>query len=371
MSVPVINAWDYYNPVKLVTGAGSMNQLDELITPGSWLLVTTKGFTRRGVTRAIANGISEASSLLLYDEVTPNPELDELERLVGEYRKIELQGIIALGGGSAIDAAKVLAVAIPSPLERPLTSVLRQNERQQWERRLPLIAIPTTSGTGAEVTPFATVWDQVDHKKYSVTGNLVFPDVAVYDPELTLTLPENGTLYTGLDAVSHALESLWNRNRSPISTVFSCRALELAISALPKALKDPSDLRARADMQQASMFSGLAISQTRTAIAHSISYPLTSHYGVPHGLACSFTLPNIVERFVNTPEGAEWKDLMLRVKVMLDGLDLFGHLRRYASEEQVKSLQAEMYHPDRAGNYDGQLTDGAVLEFVSEPSSSR
>lgn len=370
MSASVINSWDYYNPVKLITGAGSLSQLRERVGSGAWLLVTTKGFTRRGVTGAIETGLSKDTRLLVYDEVTPNPELDELERLVSQYRQAELQGIIALGGGSAIDAAKVLAVAIPSSLPEPLVSVLRQGEAQEWGRKLPLIAIPTTSGTGAEVTPFATVWDQVDHKKYSVMGDLVFPDVALYDPELTLTLPQDETLYTGLDAVSHALESLWNRNRSPISTVFSCRALELAISALPKALNHPSDLGARADMQQASMLSGLAISQTRTAIAHSISYPLTSHYGVPHGLACSFTLPSIIGRFVETPEGSEWKSLMLRVKEMLDGLDLFGHLRRYATEEQVKSLHAEMFHPDRAGNYDGQLTDDVVLEFVSGSSNS-
>src|SRR5690606_20309422 len=126
----------------------------------------------------------------------------------------------------------------------PLGKVLREGRQQTWEKKIPLVAIPTTSGTGAEVTPFATVWDQSEHRKYSITGDLIFPDTAVLDPELTLSLPEKETLYPGLDAISHALESLWNVNRTPVTAGFAIQALELAVEALPTVLGNPADLGA-------------------------------------------------------------------------------------------------------------------------------
>ena len=239
----------------------------------------------------------------------------------------------------------------PSTVEAPLTRSLRQEQAADWQEKLPLFVVPTTSGTGAEVTPFATVWDQRANKKYSVTGDHVIPDQVLLDPELTLSLPEQETLYTGLDAISHALESLWNVNRSPISSGFAIQALELAQTALPQVLKTPSDLQARRTMQEASVLAGMAISQTRTALAHSISYPLTSHYGVPHGLACSFTLPRLITTYLSEHSQCPEQALMLRLQKLLEGFHLDGHLAQYASKEQIFEVKDEMYHPDRAGNF--------------------
>ena len=263
--------WSYYNPVNIKTGVGMLNKLPELVEKGCWLLVTTAGFTQRGLTDQI-KGLLPDIDLIVYDSVTPNPELNDLEQATKTFRQEKLTGLIALGGGSVMDAAKVLSVTIPSQIPDPLNQALRQGIKNNWQSKLPLIAIPTTSGTGAEVTPFATVWDQTEHKKHSVVGDKVFPEIALIDPELTLNLPEKETLYTGLDAVSHALESLWNINRMPVSQGFAVKALELAEAALPQVLATPQNINARASMQQASVLAGLAISQTRTAIAHSISF---------------------------------------------------------------------------------------------------
>ncbi|NLQ18979.1 phosphonoacetaldehyde reductase [Marinomonas sp. M1K-6] len=347
--------WHYHNPATLIAGAGSLEKLPQLITPGRWLLVTSAGFTRRGLTEKIQYLLSDVQ-LIVHDQVTPNPELDDLEAIIQHYRSQKFQGIIAIGGGSVLDAAKVLAVALPSALQQPLTEVLRQGKKHVWQQKLPLVVIPTTSGTGAEVTPFATVWDQTQHKKYSVIGDQIFPEKVLLDPELTLGLPDQETLYTGLDAVSHALESLWNVNRSPVSSSFAIQALELAEKALPQVLNRPSDLKARTAMQNASVLAGLAISQTRTAIAHSISYPLTSHYGVPHGLACSFTLPRLIHNYVLMKPDSKEKHLLLRIKLMLEGMDLDNRLAKYVSNPQIESLKSEMFHPDRVGNYSGDMT---------------
>lgn len=357
--------WNYYNPVTIKAAAGMLNSLPNLVTEGHWLLVTTPGFTRRGLTDRI-KALLPNIELTVHDNITPNPELDDLEQATKELKQKNLAGILALGGGSVMDAAKVLAVTIPSGIPNPLTQTLRQSVKNNWQAKLPLIAIPTTSGTGAEVTPFATVWDQTEHKKHSVVGDKVFPDIALMDPELTLNLPETETLHTGLDAVSHALESLWNVNRMPVSQSFAMQALELAETALPQVITTPQNLEARAAMQQSSVLAGLAISQTRTAIAHSISYPLTSHFGIPHGLACSFSLERIIDHYLErgTPE-APIKQLMLNIKTMLESLNLGKHVQEYTDNAQVLKLKDEMFHPDRAGNFDAKLNNEAFEKFIT------
>ena len=237
-----MSQWSHYNPVSIQGGPGSFSGLSELTGPGGpWLFVTSAGFSRRGLTAQVQEALG-GERVIVFDEVTPNPELDHLETATLDLRSHGIQGIIALGGGSAIDAAKVLAVTLVHPVEKPLTACLREGGVQSWKAALPLIAIPTTSGTGSEVTPFATVWDSTANKKHSVAGATLFPRYALLDPELTLTLPEDVTLHTGLDAVSHALESLWNRNRTGISEAHALQALRLANTALPGIVGEPQNL---------------------------------------------------------------------------------------------------------------------------------
>ena len=222
-----------------------------------------------------------------------------------------------------------------------------------------MTAIPTTSGTGAEVTPFATVWDHTNHKKHSLAGPHMYPRSALLDPSLTLSLPSEETLHTGLDATSHALESLWNHNRTPVSSVFAMRALSLIVDVLPSALEAPGDINHRSSMQEASLLAGLAISQTRTATAHAVSYPLTSHFDVPHGLACSFTLPVLLA--ANLPDlASEGLDegVLLEVLTLLQGFDLADRLRKYAQPEAVLALQGSMTTKGRSENYAGTLPFG-------------
>lgn len=346
-----MSAWSHFNPVSIHAGSGSLNTLPAHVGEGALLLVTTAGFTRRGLTARILDLLG-AARVTVYDQVTPNPELDDLETVTTQFRGLGITQIIALGGGSVLDAAKVLAVTLPSEEDKPLTLTLREGRPQQWQKKLPLIAIPTTSGTGAEVTPFATVWDKTTHKKHSVTGDLIYPDLALLDPELTLTLPYEETLYTGLDAISHALESLWNKNRTPISEAWAFQALTLANDALPKVLATPNDAAARETMQQASVLAGLAISQTRTAIAHSISYPLTSYFGVPHGLACSFTLPKICKDYLNGHSQLhQEKSLIERTVIFIDSLNLEDKLKNYTTESNLETLKKQPPNLDRASNF--------------------
>jgi phosphonate metabolism-associated iron-containing alcohol dehydrogenase len=161
-----------------------------------------------------------------------------------------------------------------------------------------LIAIPTTAGTGSEVTPWATIWDRVRGKKYSLHLDETWPEAAVIDAELMLTLPTSVTVQSGLDALSHALESIWNRNANPLSRAFAVSAAREVIETLPALLKNMQSRELRLAMAGAALKAGMAFSNTKTALAHSISYEMTLRHGLPHGIACSFTLPMVMTRAI-------------------------------------------------------------------------
>ena len=362
--------WQYFNPVSITSGAGALEQLPTLVTGERWLMLTSAGFTRRGISARLQNLLSPVQ-LTVHDQIQPNPDLDSLDTLTRQLQPENFQGIIALGGGSVLDAAKVLTVTLTCEMQTPLDSVLRQQQAYNWQDQLPLIVIPTTSGTGAEVTPFATVWDMSAHKKYSLTTPRIYPTKALLDPTLTLTLPYRETLYTGLDTLSHALESLWNRHRSSLSEALAFESLLLANKALPAVLKHPDNLAMRGQMQQASLLAGLAISQTRTAIAHSISYPVTSHFGVPHGLACSFTLPGLLrqnlERMTDNPAHLQ---ILMQTQTLLDSLDLINELKKYLTLDQLLKHTDSMLTPDRAGNYPYLIDTQDFLQTLTETGKS-
>lgn len=349
--------WAFHNPVRIEAAPGVVSRLGHFLpAQGNFLLVSTPGFVKRGNVQRIVDMVG-AERIRLFTEVTPNPELDDLEKVNARFVTHSITAIIALGGGSVMDAAKVLSVTLPCGFTQPLEVTLRGGAKHTWQTNLPVIAIPTTAGTGAEVTPFATVWDGTTHKKYSVMGSRVYPHTTLLDPELTLSLPASETLYTALDAISHSLESLWNRNRTPISEAYSVQALQMAIIALPRVIAEPANLEARALMQQASVLAGLAISQTRTAIAHSISYPLTSYYNVPHGLACSFTLENLITVYLAQQPQHTLRRLLENAQAMLRRLNLPAHMAKYVNQSQINSLTDEMFTPGRADNFEGSLSN--------------
>jgi phosphonate metabolism-associated iron-containing alcohol dehydrogenase len=401
-AIDIKTTWTHYNPARVTAGPGAIEKLFSL-TPsdpplsadGRILLVTTQGFTDRGTTAQIQLmavkhlGITEKSknSILVYDQVNANPEIDDLDNITQEFRKRNIEWIIALGGGSVLDAAKVLSVTLNDAPAVSLNTVLRRGTGHEWKSPIPVVAIPTTAGTGAEVTPFATVWDSKNQKKYSVAGDALFPAHALIDPELTLTLSPKDTLYTGLDAVSHALESLWNKNRTPVSETFALKALALANAALPAVLKHagvlnnhpagsdhPADsihmvvLRLREKMQQAALLAGLAISQTRTAIAHAVSYPITLRFGVPHGLACSFTLPGLIKHYTAgmvNPDHEPITTAMHQTLATLENLNLKNEIAPYIREKDLSQYIDEMFHPERAGNYAKPITRGEIENLIN------
>lgn len=339
---------------RLVTGADAFSALSSECVGLTVLIITSAGFTKRGVVAELKQYLTTATEVLLFDGITPNPELDLLDKITAQFQPLKPQLLIALGGGSALDAAKVLAQTLVQPEQTDglLNLHFRQKQPLNWLPSLPLITIPTTAGTGAEITPFATIWDGVFHKKYSLAHQGMYPVLTLLQPQLTLSLPWKETLYTALDTVSHSLETLWNKHNTPLSCGYATQALGLVTQHLTTVLEQPDQLHSREQLQKASFFAGLAISINRTAIAHSISYPLTSHYAVPHGLACSFSLPAIIELVLSDYDlPDEERQLLAELSDWLLKLPLFTELAQYLSWQAIYALLPEMVNPGRADNF--------------------
>lgn len=290
------SVWTYHNPVRILFGEGAFGSLGGFVAGRRYILVTYGEPMFRGLASRLAT--SAGAPALVIDDVSPNPDRADLTgqcQRVKELRE-NPQLVVALGGGSVIDTAKVIAAARGD--FAPVWGVLSTGQGAQSLDPLPIIAAPTTAGTGSEVTSWATVWDGSGGRKYSLAAGALHPTHAVLDPELTLSCPKGLTISTGLDALSHALESLWNRNANPVSAVHAVSAAREIMEVLPILSQRLSDLVLRARMLRAAMFSGLAFSNTKTAIAHSMSYPVTLRHGTAHGIACSFTLPMVLRSVI-------------------------------------------------------------------------
>lgn len=297
-----ITSWRFHNPTRIIFGESSLESIGDVVTGTSAVVVTSPGFTRRGLVDKIVKLLNERV-ILVIDNVTPNPSLkyiDELRRIQGIDAA---DSIIALGGGSSLDTAKALSRILRSNENMPVSDLFLEDPGHGENRAAPIIAIPTTAGTGSEVTPTATIWDLGAGMKRSLCGDDLFPKVALADPTLTYSLPDSMTISSGLDAISHALESIWNKNANPVSLMHATHSLRLSLDALPRLKINNQDHQARSSMMKASLMAGLAISQTRTALAHSISYPITIELGIPHGIACSFALPEILEFNASSDDG--------------------------------------------------------------------
>jgi phosphonate metabolism-associated iron-containing alcohol dehydrogenase len=285
----------FHNPVDTRFGWGSLQELAAITDNQKVALVTFPEARGLGLVDRIKDLLGDRLVYLIED-VQPNPDVAQLRNTYERFWQEagDCHTVIAVGGGSAIDTAKALIVGTESGSFDELLALLATGKPFVPARSKLLIAAPTTAGTGSEVTPWATIWDTANHKKYSLHLDCTWPTVAIVDPELMLTVPAGVTVSTGLDALSHALESIWNINANPISDTFAISAIEDILECLPLLRRDLSNKELRSRMALAALKAGLAFSNTKTALAHSISYEMTLRHGLPHGIACSFTLPLVL-----------------------------------------------------------------------------
>jgi phosphonate metabolism-associated iron-containing alcohol dehydrogenase len=298
-------AYRYHNPVAIVGGLGSIGSLPALLDGRRAVLVTFPEAESLGLVARL-RALLGSALVAVEDRIEPNPDVSTLAPMYERFwREHACDAVVAVGGGSAIDTAKALMVGTASGRFDELLQLLSRGGSFVPHAIKPLIAVPTTAGTGSEVTPWATIWDKAAGRKYSLHLPQTWPEAAVIDAELMLTLPASVTLQSGLDALSHALEAIWNVNANPVSDHHAVVAAREVMATLPLLMKDLSSRALRARMAQAALLAGLAFSNTKTALAHSISYEMTLRFGLPHGIACSFTLPMVLQRAIGHDAGRD------------------------------------------------------------------
>jgi len=282
--------WEFALPVKIVFGSGKRKNIFEYIdeiggTRG--VLVCGKSFAENGIADELvqaANGRITA----VFSDIRPNPTTDNVNACVKLFREHNADFAVALGGGSPMDCCKA-ACAIAGGKDK-IEAYHSGKKPVSAAEAIPMLAFSTTSGTASEVTNIYVLTDLAQNLKNPMNDPAMYPKIAVIDPELTLTVPRQVTASTGLDVLSHAVESYWSTLHQPVCTACELYSAKLVFEWLLRAYENPNNLEAREKMAEASIVAGVAFSHPRTTGSHACSFPLTNLYGVPHGEACAFTL---------------------------------------------------------------------------------
>jgi alcohol dehydrogenase len=269
-------------------------------------------------------------------------------------RENRIDGIVALGGGSTLDLAKAASIGVEKIEE------YHWNGKKIPENHLPVIAIPTTAGTGSEVTSVTVLTDRKRKCKAPIVSNSFYPKLALIDPELTYSLSPYFTAVSGIDVLCHAIEGYWSKGHQPICDVLAIHAIKLVMKYLPIACENPEHALAREKMAEASVIAGMAFTLPKTTSSHACSFPLTNLYGIPHGEACGLTLDYFIRmnaedthtkqllRELGYPNAEVFAEDVFQLKkqigLRLDLKDL--HL----TEAQIQELVKESHHPNLLNN---------------------
>lgn len=293
----MVSNFVYSQPVKIHFGAGSFAGLGEVLDSLSvkrCVLVCGRHFAPEA--EALAE--KEERICAIFSGVEQNPQLSGVIETVKLAHEHSADAVIGVGGGSSIDTAKFAAAVTLGDCE-PLDYY---RGTPFPPKRLTIIAVPTTAGTGSEVTQVSVISHGTEKK--TINNPAFMPAAAIVDPVLSATVPPRTTMNTGLDALAHALEGYWSRNHQPISDLMAIEAVRVILANLETAYKDGSNMDARSAMAYASLLGGLSFALPKTAASHACSYPLSEDYHLPHGEACAFTLDSLVR--INADERLEY-----------------------------------------------------------------
>lgn len=365
--------WDYIQPVKIKFGKGKAADLkllaDEMQCKRG-ILVADSFFLKNGLADEILKK-SEGRLKIVFGDVSPNPDVEEVDACADMIRKNQIDFVAALGGGSAMDCAKAAAtIALTADSIRKYHGT---NEKVP-QKHLPLIAIPTTAGTGSEVTCVSVLTDHKNQKKSPVVSDGFYPAYAVIDPELTYTMPPKVTAGTGIDVLCHALEGYWSKGHQPICDACAVHAADLVFKYLYRAFQNPKDEEAREKMCEASVIAGLAFTLPKTTSSHACSFPLTNLYHIPHGEACGLTIDYFAKINKDVEDGrvnklarklgfADTEDMAEAIHELKESMGLRNDLKDLQlSDEDVEQLVKISRHPNLYNN-PVEITDDMLKEM--------
>jgi alcohol dehydrogenase len=289
-----LEPFDFHTPTRVMFGPGTLARLGELareLGATRVLLVTDPGLESVGHPQRAQQSLKDAGlEVFVFDNVEENPTSKHVDLGVQFVRPHNINLIVSVGGGSAMDCAKGINFL--------LTNGGAMSDYKGFGKAkkpmLPSIGVPTTAGTGSEAQSYALIADEKSHLKMACGDRKAAFATAILDPELTITQPLKVTALTGIDALSHAIESYVTTKRSPVSQMFAREAWKLLEVNLEKVLHEPANLEARGAMQMGAFLAGTAIENSMLGVCHACANPLTAHYGITHGLAIGILLPHVI-----------------------------------------------------------------------------
>ena len=322
---------------ELYAGAGSIRKLPEIIiTKGvnNVFLVTDKGIIQEGLLEGLLNGLKENSiSYTLFDKVQPNPTIENIEDGLKLYCANNCTGIIAFGGGSPMDCAKIIAARFANH-KRPVVKMRGLLRVGIGKKLPPIFAVPTTAGTGSETTLAAVITNPATHEKFAIVDLKLVPPVAVLDPELMLGLPPHLTASTGMDALTHAIEAYIGLTGSKFTNENAEKATRIIFNTLEDVYKNGSNLEKRNDMALASFYAGAAFTRAFVGYVHAVAHNMGGLYGVPHGLANAIILPYVLEFY-----GKKAEKKLSRL-ALCAGIGKKGDSREELSRKFIEKIKA-------------------------------
>ncbi|WP_265467250.1 iron-containing alcohol dehydrogenase [Aeromonas salmonicida] len=289
--------YDFFCPVKLMAGEQALEQLaGELAGLGARrpLLLTDKGVSGTGLATLLANVLAEGELPVadIWDEIPADSSTAVVERIAARYRELECDSLVALGGGSVIDTAKAVNILASMGGDRLLDYAGAGCLTRPLQ---PLAVVPTTAGTGSEVTLVAVIKDEASGRKVPFTSPFLLPQLAVLDPRLTQGLPLNITAATAMDAMTHAIEAFIGNAKNPVSDALALMAIEKIANALPKVLQSPQDKQLRLQLAEGSTLAGMAFSNSMVGLVHALGHSLGARCHLPHGLCMNLFLPTVLD----------------------------------------------------------------------------
>ena len=290
-----MNDFNFNTTPGIIFGKGaSVSSCDRIIDKlgDNIFVITDADLTKIELNKPIINQISKSSNLEVFDDVESDPSKKTLIKALKIAKIFKPTGILGFGGGSSMDIAKLISLLVGT--EQDIENIWGVGNAKG--PRLPLVLIPTTAGTGSEVTPISIITLEKDEKK-GVSSPIILPDLAVLDPELTLNLPSDITAATGIDAMVHAIEAYTsnNQNNNPISKLLAIESLKLLGTSIETAVFDGHNIEARSNMLLGSMMAGQAFANSPVAAVHALAYPIGGIFHVSHGLSNSLVLPHVLK----------------------------------------------------------------------------
>ncbi|MBL0564743.1 iron-containing alcohol dehydrogenase [Aeromonas veronii] len=336
--------YDFFCPVKLLAGEQALEQLaSELASLGARrpLLLTDKGVNATGLATLLANVLAEGELPVaaIWDEIPADSSTAVVERIAKRYRELDCDSLVALGGGSVIDTAKAVNILTSMGGEH----LLDYSGAGCLTRPLkPLAVVPTTAGTGSEVTLVAVIKDEASGRKVPFTSPFLLPQLAVLDPRLTQGLPLNITAATAMDAMTHAIEAFIGTAKNPVSDALALMAVEKIASALPQIIHDPQNKQLRLQLAEGSTLAGMAFSNSMVGLVHALGHSLGARCHLPHGLCMNLFLPTVLD--YNRPEV---DSELARLLLPLVGAEHFAatpaHQRAEATITAIRTLRDTLW----------------------------